>query len=37
MYTKEAIRKYGLIKGGFKGIKRVLRCNPFSRGGMDLP
>ncbi len=34
-YTKQAIEKYGLIKGVFLGIKRILRCNPFSKGGYD--
>lgn len=34
-YTKEAIKKYGAIRGTFKGIKRILRCNPFSKGGYD--
>jgi uncharacterized protein len=34
-YTYEAIDKYGLVKGGFMGFRRVLRCNPFSKGGID--
>lgn len=34
-YMKQAIEKYGIIKGGFLGIKRLLRCNPFSKGGYD--
>ena len=34
-YTKQAIEKYGAFKGLFIGIKRVLRCNPFSKGGYD--
>ena len=34
-YTKQAIEKYGAIKGIFKGIKRILRCNPISKGGYD--
>ncbi len=34
-YTKQAIDKYGAIKGTFLGIKRILRCNPFSKGGYD--
>ena len=28
-YTKQAIDKYGIIKGSLKGIKRILKCNPF--------
>jgi putative membrane protein insertion efficiency factor len=34
-YTYEAIAKYGIIRGGGMGIWRVLRCNPFNRGGYD--
>ena len=34
-YTKQAIVKYGVIKGSFLGIYRILRCNPFSKGGYD--
>lgn len=34
-YTKQAIDKYGIIKGSFKGLKRIIKCNPFSEGGID--
>ena len=34
-YTKQAIEKYGVIKGGILGIWRIFRCNPFSKGGYD--
>ena len=34
-YTKQAIEKYGFIKGSFLGIKRIIKCNPFSKGGYD--
>jgi len=34
-YTKQAIEKYGIIKGCFLGIGRIIRCNPFSKGGYD--
>ena len=34
-YTKQAIEKYGAFKGGMKGLWRILRCNPFSKGGYD--
>ena len=34
-YTRQAIIKYGAIKGLFLGFKRILRCNPFSKGGYD--
>ena len=35
-YAKEAINEYGSIKGGFLSMKRILKCNPFSKGGVDL-
>jgi conserved hypothetical protein YidD len=34
-YTLEALEKYGVLKGGFMAIKRILRCNPFNKGGYD--
>lgn len=34
-YTKLAIEKYGCIKGIFLGLKRIIKCNPFSKGGYD--
>ena len=34
-YTKQAIEKYGALKGIGLGIWRILRCNPFSKGGYD--
>lgn len=34
-YALEAIEKYGVLKGGFMSIWRILRCNPFSKGGYD--
>lgn len=34
-YTKQAVEKYGVVKGSILGIKRILRCNPFSKGGYD--
>jgi len=35
-YSREAIEKYGLKKGFLLSIKRIVRCNPFSKGGIDL-
>jgi putative membrane protein insertion efficiency factor len=35
LYTVQAIEKYGVLKGLFMGILRVLRCHPFARGGFD--
>jgi putative membrane protein insertion efficiency factor len=35
LYTVQAIEKYGVFRGVFMGIARVLRCHPFARGGFD--
>ena len=34
-YGLEAIEKYGAFKGGLMAVWRILRCNPFSKGGYD--
>lgn len=34
-YMIDAINEYGIVKGGFMGIKRILRCNPFGKSGYD--
>ncbi len=34
-YSIQAFEKYGVIKGGIKSIWRILRCNPFNKGGYD--
>ena len=34
-YALEAIEKYGVFKGGILSVWRILRCNPFSKGGYD--
>lgn len=36
-YTYLSIEKYGVFKGLFLGTKRILRCHPFSEGGVDIP
>ena len=36
-YTRMAIVKYGLLRGCLKGFGRILRCGPWSRGGVDMP
>jgi len=35
-YSYESILKLGIIKGGLKSLGRIIRCNPLSRGGVDL-
>lgn len=34
-YMKQAILKYGVLKGVFLGVKRILKCHPFHPGGYD--
>lgn len=35
-YTYEAVKKYGVLKGLWMGFKRILKCNRFSKSGIDL-
>jgi hypothetical protein len=34
-YVYQAIERHGVVRGGWLGFKRVLRCNPFNKGGED--
>lgn len=34
-YTLEAVRKYGAARGGWLGIRRLVRCHPWNPGGFD--
>jgi putative membrane protein insertion efficiency factor len=36
-YAGEALRKHGFVKGSLKTAWRLLRCNPWSHGGVDYP
>ncbi|MCC7356439.1 MAG: membrane protein insertion efficiency factor YidD [Candidatus Doudnabacteria bacterium] len=35
-YAKESVLEYGTIKGSYKGLLRVLRCNPWTKPSIDL-
>ena len=34
-YTYQAIEKYGVLRGGWFGLRRISRCHPWSPGGFD--
>ena len=34
-YTVEALKKHGLLKGGWMGLKRLARCHPWGGSGYD--
>ncbi|MDD4002651.1 MAG: membrane protein insertion efficiency factor YidD [Clostridia bacterium] len=34
-YAAEALQKHGAIKGSFMALRRILKCNHFSKGGFD--
>jgi putative membrane protein insertion efficiency factor len=34
-YARDAVEKYGAIKGSWMAVKRILRCQPFCEGGHD--
>jgi putative membrane protein insertion efficiency factor len=36
-YAGQALRKHGLVRGSLKTAWRLLRCNPWSHGGVDHP
>ncbi|MGB4660240.1 MAG: membrane protein insertion efficiency factor YidD [Mobilitalea sp.] len=35
LYAIEALEKYGIFKGTYLAVRRILRCHPFHRGGYD--
>lgn len=36
-YTYMAVKKYGVLKGLLLGAKRIAKCHPFNKGGVDIP
>ena len=34
-YFIQAVQKHGALRGGLKGLRRILRCHPLARGGYD--
>jgi uncharacterized protein len=34
-YTLEAVERYGVVRGGWLGARRLVRCHPFNPGGFD--
>tara|TARA_B100001115_G_C15498187_1_gene235711 strand:+ start:74 stop:289 length:216 start_codon:yes stop_codon:yes gene_type:complete len=34
-YSKQSILKYGLLKGSYLGVKRILKCHPWGESGYD--
>lgn len=35
IYAVHAVKKYGVLKGSWLALWRIVRCNPFSKGGYD--
>jgi len=34
-YSLEAINEFGVLKGGYLAVRRIIKCHPFNKGGFD--
>lgn len=35
VYAQESVRRYGAMRGGWRALRRIARCNPWNPGGVD--
>lgn len=36
-YSIEVFKTFGILKGSYLTFRRIIRCHPFTKGGLDLP
>lgn len=37
VYFLESLKSHGAVRGSLRGLRRICRCHPWSRGGWDPP